>query len=479
MLLKYLIDDCPIEYGQTEITSLELKASDVKKGSAFFALKGNKNDGNDYVSDAISRGAVCIISERPISVREVVCIRVDDERHALADISARFYGNPQKNMRFVGITGTNGKTTTSYMIKSILETAGCKTGIIGTLGAFVGDERVVETNMTTPDPPVLFFILSEMEKRGVTHVVMEVSAHALALKKTDGIVFDVACLTNFGRDHLDYFKTSDKYKAAKSLLFEPGKCKNRVISADDSFGRELIARYENDCRSYGINNPADAFAIDEQCSLGGIRFIMNLCDDVINVSCPIAGRFNVYNAVCASLACRALGVSNSFIAKGLKNFKDVKGRFNVFGGARQKVVIDFAHTEDSLKNAIKSLKECADGKLVVVFGCGGNRDRGKRPAMGAVAAENADFCVITSDNPRYEKAEDIIGDVVSGIKTDNYVAIPDRREAIRYAVECAGDNGVILIAGKGGEEYQEINGVKLDYSDEDFVKKLIDEKVIK
>ncbi|MGN1094670.1 MAG: Mur ligase family protein, partial [Candidatus Neoclostridium sp.] len=190
MLLKYLIDDCPLEYGQTEITSLELKASDVKKGSAFFALKGKENDGNDYVSEAISRGAACIISERPISACGVACIRVEDERHALADISARFYGNPQKNMLFVGITGTNGKTTTSYMIKSILETAGFKTGIIGTLGAFVGDERVIETDMTTPDPPVLFYILSEMEKQGVTHVVMEVSAHALALKKTDGIVFD-------------------------------------------------------------------------------------------------------------------------------------------------------------------------------------------------------------------------------------------------------------------------------------------------
>ena len=356
--------------------------------------------------------------------------------------------------------------------------AGKKTGLIGTLGAFIDDKPLEFTDMTTPDPPKLFEILFRMKKAGVTHVIMEVSAHALALKKTFGIVFDVAALTNAGRDHLDYFETEENYKEAKKLLFLPEKCLCRVLNADDGFGQLLCAEFPSGTRTYGVNNPADAFAIDEECSLGGIRFVMNLCDDILKIACPTAGRFNVYNALCAALTCKQLGVNARAVAKGLKNVGEVDGRFNVIGGARQKIVIDFAHTPESLKNAICSLKECSPGKIVAVFGCGGDRDRGKRPQMGKVACENADFCVVTSDNPRSEDPEKIIEDVVSGIKTNNYEIVPDRKQAIRYALECAGDNGVVLIAGKGGEKYQEINGVKYEFSDAEFVRGLIDEKVI-
>lgn len=478
MLLKNLIDNCPFDCGEIDVTSLAIKASDVKKGSAFFALEGCKNDGNDFIEEAEKNGAVCVISKKKDLICSIPHVTVEDDRHALSQMSARFYSNPQNSLKIVGITGTNGKTTTSYMIKSILEAAGFKTGIIGTLGAFIGAERAEFTDMTTPDPPTLFRILSKMKDEGVTHVVMEVSAHALALKKTDGIVFDVAALTNMGRDHLDYFETEEKYKAAKELLFEKEKCKCAVLNADDEFGRYLYKKYHNRSKTYGTDNPADAFAIDRRYSLGGIRFVMNLCDDILDIACPIAGKFNVYNALCAALSARMLGADNHSVAKGLKNINQVDGRFNVIGGAKLKVVIDFAHTEESLKNAITSLRECSDGKLVVVFGCGGNRDAGKRPKMGKVASENADFCVVTSDNPRYENPEKIIGDVVSGIKNDNYIAITDRKQAIRYAVECVGDDGVVLIAGKGGEKYQEIGGVKYEYSDEDFVRSLIDEKVI-
>lgn len=478
MRLKNLIKDCSADAGELEITSLVVKSSTAKKGSMFFALKGVKNDGSEYVEEAVKNGAVCIISEKECDGFGAIVIKVDDDRRALAEISARFYNNPQIGMKFVGITGTNGKTTTSYMIRSILHEAGKKTGLIGTLGAFIDDKPLECTDMTTPDPPKLFEILFKMKKAGVTHVIMEVSAHALALKKTFGIVFDVAALTNAGRDHLDYFETEENYKEAKKLLFLPEKCLCRVLNADDSFGQLLYAEFPSGTRTYGVNNPADAFAIDEECSLGGIRFVMNLCDDILKIACPTAGRFNVYNALCAALTCKQLGVNARAVAKGLKNVGEVDGRFNVIGGARQKIVIDFAHTPESLKNAICSLKECSSGKIVAVFGCGGDRDRGKRPQMGKVACENADFCVVTSDNPRSEDPKKIIEDVVSGIKTSNYEVVPDRKQAIRYALECAGDNGVVLIAGKGGEKYQEINGVKYEFSDAEFVRGLIDEKVI-
>ena len=478
MRLKDLIEDCPEDAGEIEITSLAVKSSQAEKGSVFFALKGVKNDGGKYIEEAVKNGAVCIISEKKCFGFGAVVIKVSDDRVALAQISARFYGNPQIGMKFVGITGTNGKTTTSYMIKSILKAAGKKTGIIGTLGAFIDDEPVEFTDMTTPDPPELFKILAKMKSVGVTHVVMEVSAHALALKKTTGIVFDVAALTNVGRDHLDYFETEEKYEQAKKLLFLPEKCLCRVLNVDDRFGRLLCSEFPSCTRTYGVNNPADAFAIDEEYSLGGIRFVMNLCDDILKIACPIAGRFNVYNALCAALACKQLGVNAHAVAKGLRNVGEVDGRFNVIGGAKQKIVIDFAHTPESLKNAICSLKECATGKIVAVFGCGGDRDKGKRPEMGKVACENADFCVVTSDNPRSEDPEKIISDVISGMKKDNYTVVPDRKQAIRYAVECAGDNGVVLIAGKGGEKYQEINGIKYEFSDAEFVRRLMEEKVI-
>ena len=235
MRLKNLIKDCSADAGELEITSLVVKSSTAKKGSMFFALKGVKNDGSEYVEEAVKNGAVCIISEKECDGFGAIVIKVDDDRRVLAEISARFYNNPQIGMKFVGITGTNGKTTTSYMIRSILHEAGKKTGLIGTLGAFIDDKPLEFTDMTTPDPPKLFEILLKMKKAGVTHVIMEVSAHALALKKTFGIVFDVAALTNAGRDHLDYFETEENYKEAKKLLFLPEKCLCRVLNADDGF----------------------------------------------------------------------------------------------------------------------------------------------------------------------------------------------------------------------------------------------------
>lgn len=478
MLLEKLIDECPVEYGKTEILSLALRADECSKNSLFFCLNGSRYDGNEFIAEACAKGAACVITQRKADNCSVPQIIVPDAREALGKISARFYGNPQEKLKIIGVTGTNGKTTTTYMIASILSATGAKTGIIGTLGAFIEQKPVVFSGMTTPDPPEFFRILKFMADEKAEYVVMEVSAHALALKKVDAVKFEVAAFTNLGRDHLDYFKDTEHYAAAKERLFLPSMCKNRVFNADDVEGVKLFKQYPGSL-TYGLNNPADVFAVNERCSLGGIRFVMNLCDDIIKICCALPGRFNIYNALCAAAAVRLLGVGSRAICDGLKKLTGVTGRFNVISGVKSKVVIDFAHTEESLENALDSVRECSDGKVVVVFGCGGDRDAGKRAGMGRTASEKADFCVITSDNPRYEQPEKIIGDICSGIKKDNYVAITERKEAIRYALECAGDNGIVLIAGKGGENYQEICGVKYEYSDEQYIRSLIEEKVIK
>lgn len=471
MRLKELVENCPAAYSEIDVCSLAYKPEQCEKGALFFCLHGEEE-----AHQAVNNGAVCVLSDKAID--NCVNIPVADIRRSMSFVSARFYGDPQNSMKFVGVTGTNGKTTTTYMIASVLSATGKKTGIIGTLGAFAGDKQIAFSGMTTPDPPELFRTLAVMRDLSVEYVVMEVSAHALALKKTDAVFFEVAAFTNLGSDHMDFFVDKDSYAAAKESLFLPERRHFAVFNVDDAAGRRFYARYGKNSVTYGLYNPADVFAINEQYSLGGVRFVMNLCDDIIKVSCALPGKCNVYNALCAAAVCKSLGVSESTVTDGLKKLSGVPGRFNVISGVKNKIVIDFAHTAESLKNAICSLKQCSGEKIVVVFGCGGDRDKTKRPEMGKVASDNADFCVVTSDNPRFEQPEKIIDDICSGIKKDNYIAIPERTQAIKYALECAGDNGVVLIAGKGGEKYQEIRGVKYEYSDETFIRSLIEEKVI-
>lgn len=473
MLLKNLIENCPENLQEIYVGNIAFREEQCTRDTLFFRLGDKYSE-----AEAIKRGACCIVTENPAE-STVPVIAVNSVRKALAYASAGFYGNPQNSMRFAGITGTNGKTTTSFMLASILSCAGIKTGIIGTLGAYIGREKIFFGGMTTPDPPELFRTLDTMRRRGVECVVMEVSAHALALEKTEPLFFDVAAFTNLGRDHMDFFGDKAHYAAAKEKLFGENRRKYAVINADDEEGRKIIAEYPSDVITYGLENPSDVFAVNESHSLGGVRFIMNLCDEIVKISCALPGRFNVYNALCAAAAAGLMGASTSDIADGLKKLGGIPGRFNVISGVKSKIIIDFAHTAESLKNAIISLRGCCDGKIVAVFGCGGDRDRTKRPEMGKAASENADFCVITSDNPRSEKPESIIKEICAGIGKNNYAAIPDRREAIRYALECAGDNGVVLIAGKGGENYQEINGVRYEYSDEEYIRSLIEKKVIK
>lgn len=463
-------------YADIEVTSLAFDTSDVKQGSLFFCLAGRKYDGHEYINVAKSKGAVCAVTEKDVDT-DLPTIKVDDTRKALAKISQIFYGNPAERLTLIGVSGTNGKTSTSYMIKSILEKAGHKTGMIGTNGIYIGKDRY-ETKLTTPDPIEYNSTLAFMLENGVKYVVSEVSAHSLALNKVDGIKYDVVCFTNFTRDHLDFFENMQEYKKAKLKLFTPDFSSTCVVNVDDETGREIANTYKGKVVSYGIENPADVFAIDEEFGEDGLKFVMNVMDDIAYIKSNLCGRFNVYNVMCASATAYVLGVSIKDIEKGIRNIKRVDGRFNIISAKDTSIIIDFAHTDDGLKNAISSIREFAKGRIITVFGCGGDRDKTKRPLMGEIASELSDFCILTSDNPRSENPSDIILDIKKGIKKDNYEVLLKRKEAIRYALSMAKKDDIIFIAGKGAEQYQEIDGIKYEYNDEKYIMELIEEDFI-
>lgn len=440
------------------------------EGDLFFCFRGMHEDAHIYAAEAADRGAAAIVCERrlPLDVAQLV---VPDGREAMANISAAFYRHPEREMKMVGITGTNGKTTTAAMTAAILQEAGIPAGRVGTLGAEYG-KIVVPPSLTTPDPVSLFSLLREMADAGMKAAVMEVSAHALALKKDAPIFYDVAVFTNLSRDHLDFFGTMERYAAAKKLLFTPQKCAFAVLNADDAFSRNLT---EVPHMTYGLETPADAFALVESDTLRGFRAVLNVQDELCEVTIPMTGRHNLSNALAAACAAWRLGARADAVARGLRAVR-VEGRLewvaNYRGGD---IFVDFAHTPDGLEKSLLALREHCAGRLIVLFGCGGNRDAGKRAKMGETAARHADFAVITSDNPRYEDAYSIISAIEAGFCpiSTSYVAIEERERAIRYAVDLLSEGDILLVAGKGGEKYQEIMGIKYDYDDKTFLEKLV------
>ncbi len=458
--------------GDAEITALCTDSRTASEGELFFCYVGTGTDLHSYAEEAASRGASLVCErELPLPCAQLI---VPDGRRAMAELAAAFYSHPEKGMRFAGVTGTNGKTTTCHLLASVLEESGRKTGLIGTLGArFAG--RTVPPDLTTPDPVSLFALLAEMKKAGVQDVVMEVSAHALALKKTYPILFDVGIFTNLTRDHLDFFRDMETYGEAKRQLFAPERCRFGVYNADDPFTRELV-KWETPHILYGLENPADAFALIEEEGVEGSRLLFNLSDELCEASLHLLGRHNVHNALASACAARKMGVSPEDIARGLEKVKSVDGRLeqvSSFHGAD--IFVDFAHTPDGLEKSLTCLREFCEGQLFVLFGCGGNRDTGKRKTMGRTAAQLCDFAVITSDNPRFEDPCAIIAEIEEGYRavSKNYIAVEEREKAIEYALKLLGEGDILLIAGKGGETYQEIMGIKFDYNDKDTVMKIV------
>jgi len=460
--------------GDAEVSSLCTDSRLSGEGDIFFCFPGTHTDSHKFAMEAAERGVAAIVAERKSDVSCPQLI-VPSGREAMARISAAFYGHPEKKMKIVGVTGTNGKTTVCNMICAILKAAGIKAGVIGTLGAEYGEHKL-EPVLTTPDPAFLFSVLADMQKDGVECVAMEVSAHALALKKECPITYDVAVFTNLTRDHLDFFGDMTAYGNAKKSLFTSERCRFAVLNSDDDFSRKLTGVPHE---TYGLDNPADCFAVPERENLRGSRVMINLNDDLIETELKMTGRHNISNALAAACAARRLGADASAISRGLSSLEGVNGRLEWVASAHgADIFVDFAHTPDGLKKSLGALRPHCKGKLFVLFGCGGNRDRGKRAKMGETAAKLSDFAVITSDNPRYEDPCTIISEIEKGYAavSKHYVSIEDREKATAYAVGRLSEGDVLLVAGKGGETYQEIMGIKYSYDDKNVIRSLLGKK---
>ena len=434
---------------------------EITSGSLFVAISGFVFDGNTYISAAMDLGAVAVVTSRKPSV-DVPYILVDSDRRALAMIGANYFGRPAEAMTMVGVTGTNGKTSVTLLLKHVLETAvGAKVGLIGTTQNMIGKETV-STERTTPESFELHRLFAQMRDAGCTHVVMEVSSHAIALDRVSGIHFHASAFTNLTEDHLDFHKTMENYCDTKAELF--ARCGKAVANGDDIWFEEIISKAVCPVVTVSAVKSADLQAKNLELRADGICFDAAYKEQTVNVSLPIPGKFTVYNALTVLGIAIQLGIPLVAAADALKTAHGVKGRVEVVPtpGMPYTVLIDYAHTPDGLENVLSSVKDYCKGSVIAVFGCGGDRDPIKRPIMGRIGTELADFSVITSDNPRTEKPMAIIEDILSGVNVpqEKYIVIENRRKAIRYAMDKAEKDDIIILAGKGHETYQEICGVK-------------------
>lgn len=454
------------------ITGVSMDSREVKPGALFVALRGSHADGNDYVADAVAHGARAIVVESAASVsfpKSLAVVRVRDARRALSALAAAFYGDPSHDLAVAGVTGTNGKTTVTHMIAAILGNAGMPCGVVGTVGAEFA-ERSWRLENTTPLPPELHDLLAQMHDSGARAVAMEVSSHALALDRIDDVRFFVAALTNVARDHLDFHETVEAYAAAKRRLFELAR--RCVLNADDPYGRrwaEELRRDGRDVITYGLESDATLVPKEIVVEAAGSRFVV----DSIRYELPLAGRFNVWNALAAIGVARSFGIADAVGAEALARIDRIPGRMERLVGGDVAVVIDYAHTPDALESALESLRETTRGSLAVVFGCGGDRDRGKRPEMGAIASRLADRVYLTNDNPRSEAPHLIIEEIVAGIANRDYIVEPDRRHAIERAIAEARPGDVVLVAGKGHETYQIVGDRVLPFDDAAIVREAL------
>ncbi len=455
--------------GNPDVTALACDTSAVKPGCLFFCLKGQKFDGHDFFRKAIGDGAVALVCERRLETQALQIV-VEDVRAVMSVAAKNFFGCCVDKMKVISIVGTNGKTSTSYVLEAILSRAGYKTAVIGTNGIFFNGQRHC-VSLTTPDPIELHKWFRQMYLNNVDVVIMEVSAHAIALRKMLGIRSEVAIFTNFSQDHLDFFRTMDKYRAVKKSFFVAEFVNNAVTNADDVLGREIADMLPS--ATYGVKNDADVKAsnvcADKECS----RYKLEMFGQTAIVTTRLAGIFNVYNTLAAATCAAVLGVDLDCIVAAIGEVDCVSGRNETMirsDGAR--IVVDFAHTPDGIDNILGFLRETTEGKLIVVFGCGGNRDKFKRPLMAEAVSRYADFAVLTNDNPRYEDPKLIARDVSEGL-TCKYKVILNRSQATEYALSVAVGCDTVAILGKGAEEYQEIRGRKFPYSDVEVVRKLL------
>ena len=451
--------------GTVEVNRIESDSRKVTEGCLFVCIKGYETDGHAYAEMAAQKGAAAILAQDEISVSCPV-IYTENTRKAQAQACHVFHGKPSEKFQLIGITGTNGKTTTTFLIKQILEAAGKKVGLIGTNQNMIGDE-ILHTTRTTPDSFELQALFAQMAEKQVDTVVMEVSSHALFLDRVYGCDFDIGVFTNLTQDHLDFHKTMDAYAEAKAILFS--NCKKGVVNTDDLWSEHMLG---GTCiyTTYGVEQSADLKAENVVLHQQGVEFTLN----GVPFNLGIPGKFSVYNALSAIGATQAAGLSLSFIAEALSKAKGVKGRAEIIDlGFDFTVLIDYAHTPDGVENILKTAKGFAKGDVIILLGCGGDRDNKKRPIMGEIATTMADFAIITSDNPRTEQPSKIIDDILKGVKGDRYTVIEDRRSAISYALHNAKKDD----AGKGHEDYQIIGKEKRHFDETEILFEIRDEMI--
>lgn len=455
---------------ELEISGVSYDSRAAQNGDLFVAIKGFEADGHRFIPKAAENGAVAVLCEKKPEI-DIPYVLVSDSRYGLAIVSRDFFGNPAAEMKMIGITGTSGKTSSSYLIKHMLESKlDAKVGLIGTNGNMIGDE-FLHTEHTTPESYELHKLFRHMADSGCTHVVMEVSSHSLTLERVAGIHFDVALYTNLSQDHLDFHGSMEEYAAAKKALFN--MCELGCFNLDDAWAEFMMEGAA--CRSMSFSaekNAADLIAKDIRLTADGVRFAAVSGDELCLTKLGIPGMFSVYNALGVMSVGLALGISLADCADAMSSAKGVKGRLEIVPTGRDfSVVIDYSHKPDALEKVLKTLKPVTRGRLIALFGCGGDRDKLKRPIMGQIAADNADMVVVTSDNPRTEEPEEIIRDIVAGIKNKRTPTkvICDRREAIAWAIDNAAPGDVLLLAGKGHEDYQVIGHEKRHMDEREIV----------
>ena len=480
MKLRELAAGLPFPYEitgdeNTEISDVCTDTRRLTKGSLFVCVKGLKTDSHLLTAQAEQAGAAALVTERRLDTA-LPQILVKSTREALSYLAATFYGYPARELKLIGITGTKGKTTTSFLLKSILEAAGHKTGLIGTVCVLIGDKEY-EAGLTTPDPIEFQKILSRMREAGMEYVIMEVSAHALDMHRIDGTRFEAAAFTNLSQDHLDYFGTMEKYLEAKLKIIP--MTDKMVVNVDDATVRKAVEALGVKYFPVGIREKANTYAKGIDVTETGVHFLLTFhkrFKEEINLR--LSGIFNVYNAMTAAALADACGISPKHIKDGLEAISNVPGRVELLDThTPYRVILDYAHSPDALENVLKSLRQSTKRKLIAVFGCGGGRDKTKRPIMGEIGGRLADYSIVTSDNPRDEDPMEIIYAIEAGISkvTQNYEIIENRREAIRRALTMAQSGDTVVLAGKGHETYQEIKGVKHPFDEKEIVRELLKE----
>src|SRR3954452_15572191 len=466
------------------VESIAYDSRRVQRNGLFVALRGEKSNGHQFIDQAVEKGATVVVTEHEVQSPRATCVVVENTRSALADLAATFYQQPARRLKLTAVTGTNGKTTTTFLIKHICEKAGLRCGLLGTVRYEIAD-RVLPAVRTTPESLDVYDLLSQMVNAGCKAAVMEVSSHALSQDRVRGLEWDVAVFTNLTQDHLDFHGTMENYFEAKATLFtgltgQKFKTKpTAVINLDDPYGRKLVDRLEKKVPviTYGMGVRADFRASNYHAEFAGTSYQLDARGKSYLVRVPLIGRFNVANSMAALAAASSMGISLRDAILSLGRSPQVPGRLEAVPARRQfQVFVDYAHTPDALLNVLKTARELSPRKLIVVFGCGGDRDKQKRPLMGRVADENADYSIITSDNPRKEDPAAIIAEAAKGFRSSHYEKITDRAQAIARAIELAQPRDIVIIAGKGHEAYQEFADHTVPFDDIQVAKRALDDR---